>query len=403
MQETLLPENQDQFAELARFCLSEKKSLAISGNNSKSGFGYSVQADIDASMSACTGIIEYDPAELVMRARAGTTLNEIKTVLTEQQQQLAFEPETMSALYSNSREDTIAGVFASNLSGSRRFQAGSARDHLLGFNAINGRAELYKSGGNVIKNVTGYDLSKLICGSWGTLSVLTELSFKVLPAPAVIVTAILDDLNTEKALGLLSTLATSPLHASGLALLPGGIKSALESNVTQANCTSLIRFEGSRTSVDARLREFQTSYASQMSVSLLEQDESLQIWKALSSASPVAYHPVIMKLSIPPSLALRMSQLLNEIGNCNWYLDAAGAWFWLGLETTKAVENINRFRSSLAEENGSAILYKAPDEIKNKVGIYSPAQVTLESLRLRIKESFDPANIFNPGRLDYQK
>ena len=174
----------------------------------------------------------------------------------------------------------------------------------------------------------------------------------------------------------------------------------MDSTKPETSSSSLFRFEGSQTSVNSRLGEFQSLLGKELSVSFRQQEESSVIWKALSSASPLRKKPVLMKLSVPPSFALQISELLNNIENCKWYSDAAGAWFWLGLENAGASKNIKLIRSSLGIGQASAVLYKAPDEIKDKVGIYSPTQPALKTLQQQLKESFDPANLFNPGRLD---
>ena len=400
MQESFSPESEKQLVELVAYCLSEDKTLSVFGSNSHSGFGYPVTADFELSLSACSGILEYEPAELVMRARAGTTLREIESVLAEQHQQLAFEPQPLSAFYQDARADnTIAAVFAANLSGSRRFQAGSARDHLLGFRGINGRGELYKSGGNVIKNVTGYDLSKLMCGSWGTLSILSEVSFKVLPAPGYTSTACIEGLDIENSLQILSRVAASPLQASGLSLLPANRGFSDFTGLAGDNNTCLLRFEGSATSVKARLEDFRKMFKHAGRLSLLEQEHSAELWKIIGAAKPLASKPVVVKISLAPSLAGKLGSMLAVIPDCCWYFDAAGAWLWLGLEATNAASHVKDFRAALAEGGGSVVIYKAPEPIKYEAGIFSSSSSPLEALQNRVKDSFDPGHIFNPAKL----
>ena len=185
MNEHFYPETEQQAHDLVRWVVAEDKTISIQGKNTKQGFGLQVNADCVMGMERLSGILEYHPEELVMTALPGTPLAEITGALSKHNQYLAFEPPALNRMYHVDDEGTIGGVFIGNLAGPRRFKTGGARDHILGVRAINGRGEIWKSGGKVIKNVSGYDMSKLLAGSWGTLSVVTELTFKVLPAPAV--------------------------------------------------------------------------------------------------------------------------------------------------------------------------------------------------------------------------
>ena len=400
MPELVKPENDKQLIELIQYGLAENKRFSIAGTNTRAGFGYKPELDIRVSMSAFTGIIDYEPAELVMRARAGTPLAEIRQLLSDQNQHLAFEPAYLGGLYdTEAGAGTIAGVFMANNSGSRRFQAGAARDHLLGFKAVNGRGELYKSGGNVIKNVTGYDLSKVLSGSWGTLSVLSELSFKVLPKPSFSTSVVISGLSINSGLQLLSQLARSPLQASGLAFLPGTVVPGSTSLQDKITSTCLIRFEGSRTSVDARIQDLNNILSNEPQITKIVDEESVEIWRNVNNVSTLRALPVVMKLSIPPASAATLSEQLISIEQCQWHADAAGAWFWIGLPVVDAVNNIQRLREHVANHGGSAVLYKAPDEIKKQAGLFSPMEPALAALQQRVKTSFDPENILNPGRL----
>ena len=171
---------------------------------SKKNIGRNFQAEKTLDLSNYSGIIEYKPEELYIKVKAGTPLKEIKFELDKHNQQLAFEPTDFGPLFSGkNNEGTIGGVISCNFAGPRRFKVGSARDHVLGFQGVNGKGEVIKSGGTVVKNVTGYDLSKILSGSFGTLAVLTEISIKVLPKPPSNKTLIIENPHLIKAIDYL--------------------------------------------------------------------------------------------------------------------------------------------------------------------------------------------------------
>ena len=183
MTEDLKPVNAKQVAEILTWAGAEEKTVELVGSGSKADLGRPIATDFRLHLSAFEGVDLYEPEELVLRAGAATSLGKIQAMLAQQRQQLAFEPPDFSELYGHVKDQTIGGVLAGNLAGPRRIKAGAARDHFLGLEAVSGRGGMFKSGGRVVKNVTGYDLCKLMAGSFGTLAALTEVTVKVLPAP----------------------------------------------------------------------------------------------------------------------------------------------------------------------------------------------------------------------------
>jgi glycolate oxidase FAD binding subunit len=180
---TFTPATAEETLNIVRWAAGEETPLEIVGHGSKRGIGRPSQAEHVLDLSQLSGVTLYEPEELVLSARAGTPLAEIEALLERHNQQLAFEPMDYGPLLGGEPgRGTIGGVLGANLSGPRRIKAGAARDHVLGVNAVSGRGEAFKSGGRVVKNVTGYDLSKGLAGSWGTLAVVTDVTFKVLPA-----------------------------------------------------------------------------------------------------------------------------------------------------------------------------------------------------------------------------
>jgi len=405
MSEVNHPENIDQLVDLVQGGLASDKPFSISGQNTRAGFGNASQTEVNICADMIKGIIEYDPAELVMQAKAGTPLSDIEDALSGNNQHLAFEPPKLGRLYDkNSGSGTIGGAFMANLSGPRRFTAGAALDHILGVKAVSGRGEIYKSGGNVIKNVTGYDLSKLLTGSWGTLSIVTELSFKVLPAPPVSISIALEGLEINAALGLLSSLAQSALDLTGLAFIPGETLTSSNAEVFSSHIENLllIRLEGSSTSVRERINALHQMVPESMTAIQYEDEQSRCLWKIIGDLdllNSAGKENCIVKLSIPPARAPEIVNILSTFEECLWFVDAAGACIWLSLENDKAPVNIRQLRAALANNGGSVVLYRAPDIIKQQVGIFSDMSDGLWALTHRLKDSFDPKNILNPHRL----
>ena len=223
------------------------KPLAVQGSGTKTNLGRYVAQDQILSLKALTGVTLYEPEELVLSARAATPLAEIETLLAKNNQQLAYEPLDYAPLFGQpSNNGTIAGALAINASGPRRIKAGAARDHLLGFSAVTGRGELIKSGGRVVKNVTGFDLSKLVCGSYGTLAALTDITLKVMPKAETEKTLILLQRTERECLNLLRQATASPHEVSGLCMIPAGQMEDFDQNI------AALRLEGPEISVASR-------------------------------------------------------------------------------------------------------------------------------------------------------
>jgi len=394
-----------QVTDIVNWALAENESLVIQGKGTKRHFGYSTDVDSVISLDEIKGILSYEPSELAMKALPGTPLDEIEHVLAEHDQHLSFEPMKLGYLYHGTdTSGTIGGVFMGNLSGPRRFRAGAARDHILGIKAVSGRGQAYKSGGMVIKNVTGYDMSKLLTGSWGTLSIVTELSFKVLPMAKYSQSICIVNQEPEAALSIIHDLAQSPYDINGLAFLPGFISKNCDLNIgfkTDSSLT-LIRLEGSEASVKERVVTIQKLILSSLEVKYVSQENSIKIWEKIrdvSFFSATDSLAIILKLSVPPSSGIDIIKVLDSSEHCNWYLDAAGGWIWVSLKEDDAEKMIRSIRKILSLHGGSAVLYSATDNIKKNAGIFSQMPKAVATLNRQIKENFDPKNILNPGRL----
>ena len=402
--ERFLPESEDQALELVQWAVAEGKTISIQGKNTKHGFGMPVSADCVVSMERLSGILEYHPEELVMAALPGTPLPEITRELSKHHQYLAFEPPALNRMYQVDGEGTIGGVFMGNLAGPRRFKAGSARDHILGVRAINGRGEVWKSGGKVIKNVSGYDMSKLIAGSWGTLSLVTELTFKVLPAPPATRSLAVWGLSARLGLALMTEVTSTPCEPSGLAYLPAATLAALgkAEMSSSGEALTLIRLEGTELSVNERMQSIKKWLPGPGKYSIFEQAESMSAWSWIRDARLLEDREriqSILKISLPPASAWSLTRFIDELRGCIWYLDAAGGWLWVGICQAGGEDKLHAIRREVAVTGGVATLYRAPPAMKQHAGIYSCPDESIRRMNEKVKAGFDPHNIFNPGRL----
>src|SRR5579885_3026411 len=288
MTDVLKPRDGKDAEEAVRWALSNDKTLEVVGQGSKRAIGRPSQSDITLDMSALTGITLYEPAELVLSARAGTSLAEIEAALETHNQQLAFEPVDYGPLLGGTAgQGTIGGVLAANLSGPRRVKAGAARDHFLGLAAVTGRGDTIKSGGRVVKNVTGYDLCKLFAGSWGTLGVMTDITLKVLPAPETEATVLVAGLDDARACAAMAAAMGSPCDVSAAAHLPDHVASFFE-GLPKAEASTVLRVEGFAPSVAHRKHALAASMKDHGVVTILEERESRMLWRDIRELRPFA-------------------------------------------------------------------------------------------------------------------
>jgi len=399
----LRPDNPEQVREAIAWAAAESVPLELVGGGSKRALGRPVQTEYRLDLSALAGVSLYEPEELVMSVGPGTRLAEIETLLAERRQQLGFEPADLGpALGLPAGTGTIGGVFACNLSGPRRFKAGAARDHLLGFKAVSGRGEAFKSGGRVVKNVTGYDLCKLLTGSYGTLAALTELTFKVVPAPEKSRTILIFGLDDAKAVQFMSEAAASPHDATGIAHLPR--VAARRSDLTMvsragANVTA-IRLEGPAASVQARAQALSLHFARKAAVEDMRSLSSANLWREIRNLRFVsaAADRVLWRLSVPPAQAAEVTGRIAAAGiaGAEWFFDWAGGLIWLWFPGEPRGDDV---RAAVAPCGGHAMLLRAPDAVRASVAVFQPQPPALAALAERVKDSFDPRRILNPGRM----
>lgn len=373
MSETVL--NPRDAADVAEALIAHPRAVEVRGAGSKRELGHRVEADV-LDLAALAGIVDYEPAELTLTARAATPLATIDAALAAHGQRLAFEPPDYGALLDASASATLGGVLAANVSGSRRVHAGAARDHFLGFHAVNGRGERYKAGGRVVKNVTGYDLPKLIAGSWGTLSVLTDVTVRVVPAPEAELTRVVECATAETAVALMTRALGAPLDVSCAAFDPArGV---------------LLRLEGFAASVEARAATLREAADAEV-VEELTAERSRALWSAHGGAAALADATIVWRISVAPSDAPRV---LARIEPERCLLDWGGGLIWAAGEHLTA----ERVRGAL--DQGHAMLFKAPRERRGPgAAVFQPQPPAIAALSQRLKAAFDPSGKLNPGRM----
>ncbi len=331
----------------------EKRSLKIVGGGSKQFMGRPVEAD-ELNVGEHSGIVEYQPVELVMTARAGTPLSELEAALAENNQMLSFEPPKFSD------KATIGGTLACNQSGPGRPWTGSVRDQVLGIRLINGQGEHLRFGGQVMKNVAGYDVSRLQAGAMGTLGVITEISLKVLPRPAA-TTTLVQELPLDEAIHRMNNHAAEPKPLTGACWLDGKL---------------YLRLAGARSAVDATAKQWQGDPL----------EDADQFWAQLRDHKSdfFAGDQPLWRFSVNPTA-------LNPDLEGDWLVDWGGAQRWYRGEA-----QLSDMEALAAHAGGQVSLFRGGDR-SGEVMHRQPA--ALKTIQQRLKRAFDPDGIFNPGRL----
>ncbi len=389
------PRDENEVLAVVEAAVAAGTPLEVVGHGSKRGLGHPVEAAATLDLSALSGVTLYEPSELVLRARPGTPMTEITALLDAHAQELAFEPMDPAHLWRSNRSGTIGGTVAVNAGGPRRIKAGAARDHLLGFRAVSGRGEVFKSGGRVVKNVTGYDLSKLVAGSYGTLAVLTEVTLKVLPRAETERTLLLYARDEEACLQVLREASGLPQEVSSFACLPEGAWLDL----SPGPC-ALLRLEGPGVSVDKRFADLAARFGAAGRADDLGVQASRRAWAALRDVRPLADQAgPVWKVSLAPSEGFHLVRRLREAGLTlsRWYYDWAGGLVWFSLADTESRHS--EVRAALAPLGGHATLMRAPDAPNAATHVFQPQPAALAALTRRVKASFDPLAILNRGRL----
>jgi glycolate oxidase FAD binding subunit len=394
----LTPHTETDVINLVRTAARSKLTLEIRGGGTKAGLGRPIDASETLSTSELKGITAYNPAEMVMTARSGTSLAEVVAAAAEHRQGLAFEPVDWRALMGSEGEPTIGGTFACNLSGPRRFQSGAARDHLLGVRFVNGLGEAIQGGGRVMKNVTGLDLPKLLAGSHGTLGVMTELTFKVLPLPETSVTLVLSGLDEALGTQAMAHALALPVEVSGAACLPESCAGRFLDGRLEGTAT-VLRLEGLAFSVRERAAKLAEAFADIAVVTELDHDRTTHLWREIRDIKPFAADDTdrpVWKISTAPSMGHHILSALRMQTGVDGYLDWQGGLLWLRMEADAEAELV---RDLVRQAGGHATLARATQVARQTIPPFQPEAPAVAALSARIREKFDPSGMFNPGRM----
>ncbi len=385
------PADESELAAMIAEAAGRRTPLAVDGGGTRSGLGRPMQTAATLSTAKLAGVTLYEPSEMVLSARAGTPLAEIDALLASNRQRLAFEPMDHRALYGGSGEPTIGGVVAANISGPRRITAGAARDSLIGIRAVTGGGDVAKSGGRVMKNVVGLDLVKFLAGSFGTLAVLSEVTFKVLPVPESEATLVLSGLDDVRAVAALSAALGSPFSVTGAAHVP-----------RQAGevARTLIRLDGFTESVAYRLDRLAAELNAFGKAERLEGAASQTLWRDVRDLAVLGApsDAPVWRVSVKPGAGPRIAEAARRAFPCRVLYDWGGGLVWIaGGEGADAGAGV--IRAAVAAAGGHATLVRATDAVRLAVDVFEPPSGPIMALTRKLKQTFDPSGILNPARM----
>lgn len=386
---SLKPKSEAELVDMVQDALAEKLPLDLIGTGTKKGLGRPMQTAATLDLSGFSQVQLYEPEELVITAGAGARLDDIRTLLDSKGQEFAFEPPDLSKLLGADHAGTLGGMLACNLSGPRRLKAGAARDHILGVAGVSGRGEAFKGGGRVVKNVTGYDIPKLMASSYGTLAALTTVTFKALPKAESEETLVLEGLSDADAVATMSLAMQSSCEVSGAAHLPAALADGIPK--------TFLRLEGVPPSITYR-RDKLAKLVTAPATHLLAPDASRAQWSALRDVHPFGApnDRCIWRLSVPPAEGARLVAELAQRVEMSWFYDWAGGLVWLAVP---AAEDAAAASIRAAVTSGHATLIRGGEAVRGRIAVFQPQAPALAALARRVKASFDPIGIFNPGRM----
>ena len=369
----LEPRDAADLAEIVAEAAANGRKLELRGGGTKAGFGAPREAEA-ISLAGMAGVVDYDPAELVLTLRAGTLLSDVQALVASEGQMLAFEPWGEPW---GEQGATMGGTVAAGVAGSRRVTAGSARDHLLGFKAVSGRGETYVAGAKVVKNVTGYDLPKLMAGSWGRIGAMTELTLKVLPRPRGVVTLAAEGLSPRAAHAAMACALGSNAEVSAAACLRDG--------------KVLLRVAGFAPSVAARCAALPGILAEHCRLERLPEEAAAPLWSSAMTGCDLA-GKVRWDVHLPPRSAPELAARLEAMG-ADWAMDWGGGRVWVATDAED-----DAVRALAGRLGGEARLVQAPPEMRARIAAFHPRQPGVLALEQRVRRSFDPAGVFASGR-----
>jgi len=400
--------------------LGDGRTAEIVGRASRRAYGRPLQTDTILDLSALEGITVYEPGELVLTARPATPLSHIRSALAAQRQQLAFEPPDFARLWAEAPgRGTLGGCLCVGLGGPRRPSAGAPRDHFLGVKGINGFAQTFAAGGRVVKNVTGFDLPKLLAGSLGTLAVMTEVTVKVMPAPPCTKTLLLHGLDDAQAVASLGDALSSPSAVSGAAHFPAAITGTLPALQALSGAVTALRLEGLERSVNARLEQLTQRLAhpggqrsgsrgaqgegSGSECTILDEVCSQRLWADVADVAAFAgpSERSVWRVSTRACTAVGIARAVRQTLDCRYFFDWGGALLWIELPAEPLAHQglIREICTRLGGADAHATLVRAPEPVRARAAPLPPLSGALAALTERVKLQFDPQRLFNRGRM----
>ena len=405
---TYYPEDEVQVSNIVKELYKYNLPTELIGTGSKSFIGNKIQSAKKLSLTKLSGIVEYLPEELYIKVKANTSLELIEEELEKNNQELAFEPIDFGFIENGkSNKGTIAGYLSCNFAGSRRFKVGSVRDHILGFRGVNGKGDIIKSGGTVVKNVTGYDLSKLVTGSFGTLVALTEVVLKVLPKKNLSNTIVIHTEDKNLVKELFEKISSSSSEISGAAYVPEepqdenynhNKEMIFKFNDLNSKGSFLaLRVEGDKASIEERNKALTKELElNKLNISILDVHQSVPFWKKINNLELFAETKNnLLRAVVPPS---KGNELMQKLGNkYKYYIDWCGSLYWIEVQSKKNMKIIE-IKKLIKELGGYLTIIKTSPDYDYEETIF-----TVDDTRLiiseKIKKSFDPKRIFNPGKM----
>ena len=405
---TYYPEDELEVSDIVKELYKKNQPTELIGTGTKNFIGNKIQSAKKLSLSKLAGIVEYLPQELYIKVKANTSLELVEKELEKNNQELAFEPIDFGFIKSGkSNKGTIGGCIACNYAGSRRFKVGSVRDHILGFRGVNGKGDIIKSGGTVVKNVTGYDLSKLVAGSFGTLVALTEITLKVLPKKKLSNTIIIYTEDRKLVNELFEKISSSSSEISGGVFIPEepedksydhNKEMVFKFNDLKSKESFLaFRIEGDKISIDEKIKALTDELElDKLNSTILDLYQSVPFWKKVNNLELFKETKNnLLRVVIPPSKGNKLMQYLSN--KYKYYIDWCGSLYWIEIQSKKNTK-VREIKNLIKELEGYLTIIKTSEEYDYEETIF-----TVDSTRLliseKIKKSFDPKRIFNPGKM----
>lgn len=405
MGEVFKPENADEVCSIVKDALDNRQTLELMGQGTRRALGRPVLADSIMDLSALNGIQVYEPEELVMVVAPGTPMSELARTLADHNQQLSFEPPDYGPLWGlPSGQGTVGGMVMTGRNGPRRLMAGGVRDYVLGVKGVNGFGEFFASGGRVVKNVTGFDLPKVLAGSFGTLCAATELTLKLLPKSPDAATLVIFGLDDGQAIrAMTKALTETSVPVSSAAHLPAPIaRLSRVKSISNANSATLLRVEGFGPAVTAGMEGLKAVFGTSRELLVLDKNDTDLLWREVADASCFAETDLpLWRLSVPPSEAASIMSRLNAVLPGRYFFDWAGGAIWIEAPASEdaGASLIRGTLDRILVGDGHATLIRASSDLRATIAPFQPLSPVLAAIEDRLRKQFDPVGIFNPGRM----